>query len=256
MARDLPARRTVFNGRKPVKTGRDIRGRFMVGAPPGPGRPRNPYARAQAALRCAVLEAVTAGDLRAVVRALVRLGKRGNVVAAEVLFKHVIGPPPVPTHPDFLAVHELEARRALPTLVDELALADRPGEQELAEADPDEAPAAEDEALPPAPLHPQLQAMLSWAVEQLAEAQPRAAIPPPNPQGSWEAFAASYLEWQESAAAPIDLVFVSYARWAASRGEPVLAEDRVLAWLTARGATVRTGAYSQLTTVQGVRVTE
>ena len=38
------------------------------------------------------------------------------------------------------------------------------------------------------------------------------------------------------------------------RGEPVLAEAQVLAWLTAHGATVHTGPLSQVTTVAGVRV--
>jgi hypothetical protein len=37
-------------------------------------------------------------------------------------------------------------------------------------------------------------------------------------------------------------------------GEPVLAEDQVLAWLTAHGATVQTGPLSHVTAVQGMRV--
>jgi hypothetical protein len=44
-------------------------------------------------------------------------------------------------------------------------------------------------------------------------------------------------------------------RWCAARGEAVLAEDRVLAWLTAHGATVKTGPLSQVTSVAGVRAT-
>jgi hypothetical protein len=63
------------------------------------------------------------------------------------------------------------------------------------------------------------------------------------------------VEWSPEAAAPIDLLFLAYARWSGARGEPVLAKDKVLAWLTEKGATVCTSTYSQVTTVQGVRVT-
>jgi hypothetical protein len=45
-------------------------------------------------------------------------------------------------------------------------------------------------------------------------------------------------------------------RWCAARGEPVLAEEPVLAWLSARGASVRTSTVSAFTVVQGVRVVE
>jgi hypothetical protein len=251
MARDLPAR-AVFNGPKPVQTGRDVKGRFMPGAPPGPGRPANPYARQQAALRVAVLEEVDEGNLRAIVWKLLRLAKLGNLGAVKLLFEWVIGAPPEPTHPDFVAAHDFEARRAQPSLIDALSLAERVSADDYAE----EAPAAEDEELPPAPLHPQLQAMLSWAVQKLAEAQTRAAIPPPDPMAGWETFAASRLHWDGQAAVPLEMVFLGYARWAAARGEPVLAEEKVLAWLTGKGATVRTGTYCQLQTVAGVRLVE
>jgi len=49
---------------------------------------------------------------------------------------------------------------------------------------------------------------------------------------------------------------VAYAHWAAARGEPLLPEAQVLAWLTQHGATVHTGPLSQVTTVQGVRVVD
>jgi hypothetical protein len=265
MARDLPARRPVFNGPKTVENGRmtrDARGRFVAGNPGG-GRPRNPYARAQAALRVAVLDQVTEHDLRAVVRTMVRLAKHGSVQAAELLFKWIVGPPPAPTHPDFVDMHELQVRRSLPTLVDRLALADEQADR--APAADDDAEEAPEEAfsLPnienqySAAVHPQLREMLMWAVQQLAEAQTRPALPPPpDPAKSWETFAAQRLQWDPQAAVPVDLLFVTYARWCAARGEPVLAEERVLAWLEAEGATVRTGELSQFATVQGVRVTE
>ncbi len=49
---------------------------------------------------------------------------------------------------------------------------------------------------------------------------------------------------------------MAYAHWAAARGEPLLPEAQVLAWLTQHGATVHTGPLSQVTTVQGVRVVD
>jgi hypothetical protein len=91
----------------------------------------------------------------------------------------------------------------------------------------------------------------------LAETQTRVALPPPPDLAvGWERFASDRLEWDAQAAAPIDLLFLAYARWCASHGEPVLAEDRVLAWLTAHGATVRTGSVSRIMAVEGVRVVD
>jgi hypothetical protein len=54
----------------------------------------------------------------------------------------------------------------------------------------------------------------------------------------------------------VDALYVRYARWCAAYGAPVLAEDQVLAWLTAHGATVRTGPLSCVTAVAGVRVVD
>jgi len=91
----------------------------------------------------------------------------------------------------------------------------------------------------------------------LAEAETRVARPPPpDPAAGWEAFAASRLEWDAQACAPLDLLYLTYARWCASHGEPVLAEDHVLAWLTAHGAPVRTGSVNRITAVEGVRVVD
>jgi hypothetical protein len=98
---------------------------------------------------------------------------------------------------------------------------------------------------------------LAWALEELAQAQTalRAQCPPPpDPATGWETFATSHLEWDETAAVDVDRLYLSYARWCASRGVPVLAETEVLAWLQAHGATLHTGTYSQTRTVVGVRV--
>jgi hypothetical protein len=91
----------------------------------------------------------------------------------------------------------------------------------------------------------------------LAEAQmPVALPPPPDPAASWETFARDRLEWETSAAVPVDLLYITYARWCAAHEAPVLAEDHVLAWLTAHGAAVSTGSLSRITAVQGVRVVD
>jgi hypothetical protein len=91
----------------------------------------------------------------------------------------------------------------------------------------------------------------------LAEAQTRVALlPSPAPAAGWETCAASRLEWDAQTAAPLALLFLAYARWCASHGEPVLAEEKALAWLTGHGATVRTGSLSRITAVAGVRVVE
>ena len=90
------------------------------------------------------------------------------------------------------------------------------------------------------PRAPSLRTVLAWAIQELAEAQTALRtqrLPPPDPVAGWEAFAGSRLEWTAEAAAPIDLLYMAYAHWAA-----------------ARGATVHTAPLSQVTTVQGVRV--
>jgi len=70
--------------------GRDEQGRFIVGNAGGPG---NPHAAQVGRLRSAVLSAVTEGDMREVVVALVGKAKKGDVVAARVLFDRVLGKP-------------------------------------------------------------------------------------------------------------------------------------------------------------------
>jgi len=71
-------------------TDRDERGRFLPGNKAATG---NPHAKRVAELRSALLEAVTAEDLTAVVRALVTAAKQGDVAAARVLFERVLGRP-------------------------------------------------------------------------------------------------------------------------------------------------------------------
>jgi hypothetical protein len=238
-----------LNGPKTVENGRDAHGRFLPGNPGG-GRPANPFGRYQAELRGALLAEVAPADLRAILRQVIRIAKRGHLPAVELLLKWTLGAPPAPVDPDRVDEHELSVRRGRPSLLDVMTLAD-----EQAAEDPDEAHAVEDvDEIPELP-DPPLRALLSWTVRELAEAQRRVAPPPaPDPVAGWEAFAASHLEWEAAAAVPVDLLYLAYACWCATRREPALVEDQVLAWLTAHGATVHTGALSQVTSVQGVRV--
>ena len=70
--------------------GRDAGGRFVKGCAGGPG---NPYARKAAALRKALYEAITPGDIRAAVKALAKEAKAGNVIAARELLDRAVGKP-------------------------------------------------------------------------------------------------------------------------------------------------------------------
>jgi hypothetical protein len=255
MARHLPAR-TVFNGLETGKTGRDHKGRFVAGVPLGPGRPvANPFARYQAELRAALLAEVTPADVRTILRKVIRIAKRGHLPAVELLLRWVLGGPPPARDPDTLDADEMRVRKGKPTLVDWLSLAD-----EQADRAPVAIPAtAAEEPDDADPRAPSLRTVLAWAIQELAEAQTalRAShSAAPDPAAGWEAFAASRLEWDAQAAVPTDLFFLAYARWCASHGAPVLPEDEVLAWLTAHGATVRTGALSQVAAVEGVRVVD
>ena len=94
-------------------------------------------------------------------------------------------------------------------------------------------------------------------MQELADDQLRVAAPPPlDPAAGWETFAGDRLEWDAQAAAPIEVRFLAYARRCAAHGEPVLAEEKVLAWLTHHGTTVSTRPVSHITAVEGVRVVD
>ncbi len=91
---------------------RDSHGRFGKGNSGGPG---NPFARQVAALRCALLSAVSEQDLDEVARELVRQAKEGNLAAAKLLLSYTLGKPAAaPVDPDTLDLHEFGLYRALP----------------------------------------------------------------------------------------------------------------------------------------------
>ena len=68
--------------------GRDAQGRFAEGNPGGPG---NPNAKASAAWRKALVEAVTEDDLKAILLALVEKAKNGDRFAAAYILDRCLG---------------------------------------------------------------------------------------------------------------------------------------------------------------------
>jgi hypothetical protein len=210
----------VLNRPKTAETRRDPHGRFVVGTAPGPGRRRNPFARRQAALRRAALAEVHGQDVRALVRVLLRRALAGDLKAAEVLFAWVIGPAPLPVHPDRLDADEAEVQRQAPSHLERLLLAVTQQEGLPAAG----SPAGVDEDSP----------------ERL------------DPRLGWELFVSERCEFAPGYAAPLELVLRRYAGWCASYGRLLLPEDEVMRWLAGRG-TVIIGSNGDRA-IQGLRV--
>ena len=70
--------------------GRDGKGRFTAGNKLAKG---NPHAKRVAALRSALLDAVTEEDMRAVIAKLVEMAKGGDVHAIKELLNRTLGKP-------------------------------------------------------------------------------------------------------------------------------------------------------------------
>jgi hypothetical protein len=83
--------------------GRDAHGRFAKGNGGGPG---NPFARQTAALRKALLEAVTPEDITQMAHTLMIHAKQGDLGACRLLFSYVLGKPQQAVDPDTLDRHE------------------------------------------------------------------------------------------------------------------------------------------------------
>lgn len=92
----------------PIGSGRDAQGRFAPGNRAAKG---NPLARKAQSLRSAMFDAVSAADLRAVVKKLLELAKAGDVQAARLVFERCLGP--------VMPVDVLERLEALETLLQE-----------------------------------------------------------------------------------------------------------------------------------------
>src|SRR5262249_33190998 len=87
----------------PTNIGRDVHGRFTFGNPGGPG---NPFARKCAALRKALLDAVSEEDIMDMARVLVLRAKTGDKEAVKLLWQYVIGKPTAPKDPDRMDIEE------------------------------------------------------------------------------------------------------------------------------------------------------
>jgi len=89
--------------------GRNPNGRFAAGNKIGKG---NPCAKKAQQLRFALLRAVTVGDLKAIVKALIRKAKEPDLAAAKLLLSYTLGEP--------IPVDVLEEIDQLKTLVEQL----------------------------------------------------------------------------------------------------------------------------------------
>lgn len=88
---------------EPSANGRDEQGRFAKGNLGGPG---NPFARQVAALRQALLDAVTPEDIHEIAQSLVAKARKGDLPAARLVLAYAIGKPGPAPDPDALDLHE------------------------------------------------------------------------------------------------------------------------------------------------------
>ena len=90
--------------------GRDARGRFTKGNPGGPG---NPHVAAVAKWRTALVETVTAADLRRVIRKLVESAEAGEPWAIRELLDRTLGRPTQPPEPSVPPHQEITRPNAI-----------------------------------------------------------------------------------------------------------------------------------------------
>jgi hypothetical protein len=233
MARKRPVKNRPKTGQK-----RDPQGRFLPGTAARPGRPSNPFARQTAALKVGFSEALTAEDMAAVAKKLLKLALAGDIGAAKLLLAALVGPP-LPVHPDRLNADEMETRRLQPTRLEELLLAverdEEPNgflEQGL-EEDFNEDPGKD--------------------LTLESDLQPERQGPNTAAAG-WELFAETRLEMGEEDACPLDFLWTKYTYWSADRGFPLFTETAICAWLSEHGVVVKTPPYGLPGTARGVRV--
>jgi hypothetical protein len=86
------------------RAARDGRGRFRAGNPGGPG---NPFARQTAALRKALVNAVTEEDMQQIAQALLEKARQGDTGACRLLLSYTVGKPAAAVEPDRLDQDEL-----------------------------------------------------------------------------------------------------------------------------------------------------
>jgi hypothetical protein len=96
--------------------GRDENGRFTAGNKLGVG---NPFARQTAAMRKAIIQAITEQDLEEITRAMIDKAKRGDTAAAKLVFAYSGGTPTRPQNPDTLDRHEFAVYAGNHVIVEE-----------------------------------------------------------------------------------------------------------------------------------------
>jgi hypothetical protein len=97
--------------------GRDPQGRFAKCNPGGPG---NPFARAVAKLRGALIKSVQPDDFAAIARAMIDKAKSGDVAAARLVFSYVLGKPAETVNPNRVDIDEWQIYRETTPLLKEL----------------------------------------------------------------------------------------------------------------------------------------
>jgi hypothetical protein len=107
---------------------RDEKGRFTIGNPGGAG---NPFARQVAALRQALINAITPEEIQAVAKAMIQRAAEGNVQAAKLLFSYAIGKPQPAPEPDRMDADEWDVYRDTVPMKTESAPIMRAGVPEL-----------------------------------------------------------------------------------------------------------------------------
>src|SRR5688500_12223541 len=86
-----------------LEIGRDVHGRFVKGNRGGPG---NPFARKVAALRKALLDTVSAQDLKETAVLLKLKAQRGDLAAIKLLYQYCLGSPEPVKDPDRMDADE------------------------------------------------------------------------------------------------------------------------------------------------------
>jgi hypothetical protein len=89
--------------------GREANGRFAPGNAGGPG---NPFARKVAALRSALIDAVTPQDITEIMYLVVFNAKAGSLEWTKFLFQYAVGKPRPAVNPDTLDLDELMLTQA------------------------------------------------------------------------------------------------------------------------------------------------
>jgi hypothetical protein len=108
-------RRKQDRSAESVTGGRDAGGRFTKGNPGGPG---NPFARRTAALRKAMVEAVSEEDICEIVQVMKKKAKEGDVAAAKLVLSYVVGRPAEAANPDSLDEDEMRQYLRQPALAE------------------------------------------------------------------------------------------------------------------------------------------